>query len=196
VSLSRALGDGPLPERPIVISFDDGTADFWHHARPALAEHGFTATLFVVTGHVGGESSWDAALGEPARRLMGWDQIGELHRAGHEIGSHTHRHRVLTELSDDEVRDQLKASRDTLAERLGRPPEFVAYPRGFYEPRHKSLAREAGYRGACAVTLKLGDVWSADSYELKRMPIKGTESMLRFRLRLWLAGQARLRTSR
>ena len=46
VSLARAL-TGDLPAKSLVITFDDGTADFWDHARPALAEVGFTATLFV-----------------------------------------------------------------------------------------------------------------------------------------------------
>ena len=65
VSLGRALGlDGEdsLPPRPIVITFDDGTLDFWEHAKPALDRYGFSATLFVVTGHVGGQSTWDRAL--------------------------------------------------------------------------------------------------------------------------------------
>jgi len=192
VRLADALAGRPLPPRPIVISFDDGTLDFWRHARPVLEDVGFRATLFVVTGYVGGESSWDAALGEPARPLLSWEQIVALHRAGHEIGSHTHEHRVLTDVGDDEARRQLVESRRVLADRLGEPPALVAWPRGFYGDRHKALARDAGYAGGCAVILKPADLRRADRFALQRMPIKGNESTLRFRLRLALSRRIRL----
>jgi len=175
-----------LPPRPIVITFDDGTLDFWEHARPVLERVGFTATLFVVSGHVGGHSSWDRDLGEPDRPLMSWDQIRSLHGQGFEFGSHTHNHRPLTELSEEQARSELSRSRRKLEDELGVAPKFLAYPRGCYDERHKRLAREAGYAGACAVILHWRDLWRSDRYELKRMTIKGTESMLRFRLRLWL----------
>lgn len=189
VSLGRAVsaaGDGRLPRRSVVITFDDGTLDFWEHAKPILEQHGMTATLFVVSGQVGGTSTWDRELGEPDRRLMSWDQIRQLHRDGFEIGSHTHTHRPLTELSDEEVLSELERSRRTLADELGAVPQFLAYPRGFYTERHKRLVREAGYAGACAVILRWRDLWRADPYALKRMSVKGVESMFRFRVRLAL----------
>ena len=192
VSLGQARGDGvTLPSKPIVLTFDDGTLDFWEHARPVLDRCGFRATLFVVTGHVGGESSWDRRLGETPRPLLSWEHLDELHRDGFEIGSHTHTHRVFTGLSDDAVREELERSRRTVEERLGLTPGFVAYPRGFYRAEHKRLAREVGYRVACAVILRWRDLWRADAYAMKRMTIKGTESMSRFRLRLRLAGMIR-----
>jgi peptidoglycan/xylan/chitin deacetylase (PgdA/CDA1 family) len=189
ISLARALGlDGGTPPggREVVLTFDDGTLDFWERARPVLDSHGFTATLFVVSAHVGGHSTWDRHLGEPDRPLMAWEQIRELHGAGYEIGSHTHTHRSLTEVSDDEARDEFDRSRAILERQLGRAPRFVAYPRGQYTGRHKQLARRAGYYGACAVILGWGDLWRGERYELKRMTIKGSESMLRFRTKLAL----------
>ncbi len=190
VSIAAMLGleDRPLPKRPVVLTFDDGTLDFWEHARPVLDRHGFSATLFVVSGHVGGRSSWDRALGEPDRPLMSWEQLRELQRAGFEIGSHTHNHQPLVGLSEDEARDELSRSRSTIAERLGQPPRFLAYPRGVYTERDKTLVREAGYDAACAVILVWRHLWHSDRYELKRMTVKGHESLLRFRLRLKMCG--------
>jgi peptidoglycan/xylan/chitin deacetylase (PgdA/CDA1 family) len=117
---------------------------------------------------------------------MSWDQIRQLHRDGFEIGSHTHSHRPLTELSDEAARSELDRSRQTLADELGAAPQFLAYPRGFYADRHKRLARETGYAGACAVILRWRDLWRSDPFALKRMSVKGFESMFRFRLRLAL----------
>jgi peptidoglycan/xylan/chitin deacetylase (PgdA/CDA1 family) len=190
ISLGRALSaadrDAGL-RRPIVITFDDGTLDFWHYARPALQRCGFTATLFVVTGHVGGSSTWDRELDEPDRPLMDWDQLRVLQRDGFEIGSHTHSHRPLTELTDEAARLELKRSRRVIEDEVGTTPGYLAYPRGRYTDRHRVLAREAGYAGACAVILRWRDLRCADRYALKRMTVKGAESMFRFRLRLALS---------
>lgn len=183
----------PLPEKPIVVTFDDGTRDFLEHAHPVLMRHGLRATLFVVTGHVGGTSSWDADLGEPERELMTWDEIARLHGEGYEIGSHTNTHRTFPELLDAEVREELTRSREAILQHVGEAPHFLAYPRGFFRDRQKRLVREAGYWGACAVTLSWKDLRSSDDYELQRMTVKGDESTLRFRLRLLLAGRATYR---
>jgi peptidoglycan/xylan/chitin deacetylase (PgdA/CDA1 family) len=193
VPLREALSTRPAESRrTVALTFDDGTADFWTHARPVLASHGFRATLFVVTGHVGGESTWDRALGEPPRVLLDWDRLARLRDEGHEIGSHTRSHRVLLELDSRAARSEMVASRQDLAERLGTPPRFLAYPRGFFRDEHKRMARESGYEGACAVILRWGDLGGADRYALRRMTVKGTESMLRFRLRLLLASRVSL----
>lgn len=180
-------GARAIDSKAIVLSFDDGTADFWDHARPVLERHGFRATLFVVSGHVGSVSDWDENLGEPARPLMDWKQLRELRDEGFEIGSHTDSHRPLTEIDDDEAMRQLRRSRATLTERLGVAPALLAYPRGFFAERHKRMAREAGYRGACSVILGWNDLCRpGERFAIQRMTIKGTESMARFRLRLAL----------
>lgn len=177
--------------KSIVLSFDDGTADFWEHARPVLKRHGFSATLFVVSGHVGGRSDWDRDLGEPARPLMDWKQLRELQEQGFEIGSHTDTHRPLTELEDTQAALQLNRSRATLTQQLGREAELLAYPRGFFADKHKQMAREAGYRGACAVILGWNDLRVGERFAIRRMTIKGRESMARFKLRLALTRAVR-----
>ena len=55
------------------------------------------------------------------------------------------------------------------------------------------MARRAGYDGACAVILGWRDLWRSDPYALKRMTIKGTETLRRFNLRLRLATSIRYR---
>lgn len=178
---------GSRGKRSIVITFDDGTRDFAEFARPVLLQHGFRATLFVVSGHVGGVSAWDENLGEPARPVLGWDDLRALSAEGFEIGSHTHRHRPLTTLTDDEAREELALSRATIAERLGGAPAQFAYPRGFFRDEHRRMVREAGYDGACAVILHWRDLWRSGRWSRMRMPIKGTEPASYFRWRLRLA---------
>ena len=192
MSLTEAFTpDTVKPRKPIVITFDDGTLDFWEYGREIMQQHGFTATLFVVTRFVGTESSWEADVGEPARPLMTWKQLKTLADEGFEIGSHTHTHRELPQLTADEVTDELTTSRRVLEEQLGTTPQWIAYPRGRYEKSHKTAAAAAGYTGACAVALEYRDLAYGDRFELKRVTIKSTESMLKFRLRTMAAHHVR-----
>ncbi|MEM7394832.1 MAG: polysaccharide deacetylase family protein, partial [Verrucomicrobiota bacterium] len=111
-------------------------------------------------------------------------QIRSLKDDGFEIGSHTHRHRPLTDLSDEDAKEELARSFQTLERELNEPPSVFAYPRGFYEPKHQLMAREAGYVGACGVILRWRDLLGTNAWNLKRMTIKGTEDMQRFKWRL------------
>lgn len=177
--------------RPVAITVDDGTLDFHELAWPILEEHGFHATLFVVTGHIGGTNAWDADLGEPSRPLMAWDQLLGLRDAGCEIAPHSHRHRVFTSLSDEAVLDEVTRSRDIVAEQTGQSPDFFAYPRGFYHARHRRIVRDAGYHGACAVALNALDLFRSDRYSMMRTTVKSTDSMFRFQMRLMLSCRVR-----
>src|SRR5258708_37232004 len=75
-----------LPERPVVLTFDDGYADFFTEALPVLKRYGFVATLYVPTAFVGGTSRRLQPAGESARRMLTWDQLIEISASGVECG--------------------------------------------------------------------------------------------------------------
>jgi peptidoglycan/xylan/chitin deacetylase (PgdA/CDA1 family) len=151
--LARAMIDrkAPLPIRPVVITFDDGLADFYLGALPVLADHGFAATLYIVSGLVGHVSSWLTSVGEGARAMLSWSQVAEIQSSGVECGAHSVSHPQLDIVSRSVAREEITRSKDELQQRLGRDIMTFAYPHGYYSASVRRLVQEAGYTSACGV---------------------------------------------
>ena len=148
-ALASALaGRTGLPERPVVLTFDDGFADFHETALPLLQNYGFTATVFVTTGWI--EDAGPAARRRPARMLT-WHQVAEVAATGVEIGAHSHTHPELDQLSAPQLERELREAKSLLEDRLGSSVPALAYPFGYSNARVRRAARAAGYQHACAV---------------------------------------------
>ena len=163
-------GDG-LPPHPVILTFDDGYADFYTSALPALQRHGFTATLYVATAFIGDTSRWLQHMGEGMRPMLTWKQLAEISTSGIECAAHTHTHRPLDILSPSVVRDELVRSKGLLEEHLGQPASSFAYPYGYYSARVRQIVRAAGYASACAIKRALSSLHD-DPYALARLAIK------------------------
>ncbi|MCP9974407.1 polysaccharide deacetylase family protein [Streptomyces somaliensis] len=143
---ARARGDAA---GLVGLTFDDGYADFLHHAVPLLRRHGCTATVFALPGLLGGDNAWDP-LG-PRKPLL---TAGELRRcadAGMEVASHGLRHVSLPPADDAALREELCGSRDLLRDLTGEAPAGFCYPYGHVDARTAAAARDAGYAYACAI---------------------------------------------
>jgi peptidoglycan/xylan/chitin deacetylase (PgdA/CDA1 family) len=150
--LYRSLEMGhSLPQRSIVLTFDDGFADNYIHAYPALRTFGFPATIFLTVGFIG--ASTLPVLSDTHRELLPltWEQVNEMNRHGVSFGSHTLTHPSLPQLPGEEARREIYTSRLLLQEKLGHSIPFFCYPRGAVTPSIKEIVRQAGYTGACSV---------------------------------------------
>ncbi|AFM19320.1 putative xylanase/chitin deacetylase [Mycolicibacterium chubuense NBB4] len=148
--LASAFEEGAaLPERPVVVTFDDGYADFAETAWPILERRGFPATVFVTSGWVADAGSH--AAGKPLDRMLTRAQIRGLAAAGVEIGAHSHSHPQLDQLDDATLCEEIRFGRALLEESIGRPVRSIAYPFGYSSPRVRLAARAAGYRCAASV---------------------------------------------
>jgi peptidoglycan/xylan/chitin deacetylase (PgdA/CDA1 family) len=168
--LGEALAAGtPLPERTVVLTFDDGYADFHQHALPALDSRGFTATVFVTTGWL--DDAGDQAAGEPLDRMLTWAQVRELVGAGVEIGAHSHSHPQLDQISLPALREELRHSKTLLESGTGQPVHSLAYPFGYSSRRVRAEVAATGYRYAAAVANTVGGA-GADRLALPRLTIR------------------------
>jgi len=148
LSLAEAVRrerDATVAPKTLLLTFDDGYASLERSALPALAEAGFTATLFVVTDFVGGANAWDLPYAG-RQRLLDWDALERWQARGFDVASHTATHPRLDWLSDEAALDELARSREALVRRLGPAAGLgVAYPFGRADARIRSLAAKAGY---------------------------------------------------
>jgi peptidoglycan/xylan/chitin deacetylase (PgdA/CDA1 family) len=138
----RREGKG-LPDKPVLLTFDDGYADLAEYALPVLRRYGFGAVVFVVTDLVGKTNAWDEARGSGTHRLMTADQIRYWATQGIEFGAHTRTHADLATLNADELAEEIVGSRDQLESTIGSTVTSFAYPYGSYNKAAHNCAAEA-----------------------------------------------------
>ena len=164
-------GRGVLPDKPIIITFDDGYEDNLLTALPIMQKYNMRSTIFVVSGLVG------------TTEYLSWQQIAELQADHTEIGSHTVSHIALNEISPDEQRLEVVDSKAMLEQHVG-PVKFFAYPYGQFTAISQQILKEAGYLGACSGIAGLNSK-GVDAYALKRVNVPHPKYGLgEFRVRL------------
>lgn len=143
-------GQGRLPPRPIVFSFDDGYESVLANAVPILRRRGWSGTAFIVSRQVGGTNAWDP--GAPPARMLDEGGVRALALEGFEIGSHTRHHTRVTTLDEEDVDPELAGSRRDLEVVVGQRIDSFAFPYGTHNRAALHQVGAAGY--AAAVTLK------------------------------------------
>jgi peptidoglycan/xylan/chitin deacetylase (PgdA/CDA1 family) len=168
ISLHQAVvavkNHGGLPSHPIVLTFDDGYADFFTAAVPILQSHGFTATSFVISGRMG----WAG--------FMTPSQVLAADGMGFTIGAHTVDHVALAAQTPARATWEMKQSKLSLEQLLGHPVVDFAYPYGSFNQYDMAQARSLGFETACSTMY--GTAHSAGQlFELSRMRIGGGLSL-------------------
>lgn len=123
----------------ISYTFDDGLRDQYTVAVPMLNEVGFKGTFFVIPGRVSATVA-DAENRKNDKRAWGtitWDELREIAKQGHEIGSHTWSHTGFTKQTAEQVEEELTKSRDAIQEHLGTTPQTIAFPFNQASPENK-----------------------------------------------------------
>jgi peptidoglycan/xylan/chitin deacetylase (PgdA/CDA1 family) len=181
----------PHPKR-VVLTFDDGYRNFRTAAFPVLQRHGFSATMYLPTAFIG-----DTTRSFQSHPCLTWAEVGELHQAGIEFGSHTVHHPKLVDMTWPAIEAEICHSKLEIEHRLGAPCTAFAYPFAFPQA-HRTFAggfttrlRETGYESC--VTTTIGCATPADDpFTLRRLPANSCDDEALLRAKLagaydWLA---------
>lgn len=168
-------GKQQLPEKPIILSFDDGYEDNWRVVLPMLEERRMRAVFYMVTN----------SIGQPG--YLTWDNLFDMERRGMEIGSHTANHLPLTTLSPEKQREELRLSKLMLEWKGMKTIYSFSYPNGSYNAGVVAMLAEEEY--LTAVTGEAGlNTLETNPYLLRRVNIPPPHfGLTEFRLRLMKA---------
>jgi peptidoglycan/xylan/chitin deacetylase (PgdA/CDA1 family) len=174
-------GERPPDDRPhVVVTFDDGTADFVDEALPVLERHGVSATYYLATEFI------DRQLPFPDGGVaLTWDSAKEMVASGLvDIGSHTHTHALLDRLDDHLVADELDRSIELIGERTGQHARHFAYPKALPgSPVADRLVRER-FESATIAGTRANPYGASDPWALLRSPIQVSDGMSWFQAKV------------
>lgn len=193
------IAQGRSTGKVVAVTFDDAYRSVHRLARPILESFGLPGTLFVPTRYVGREEpmvwpgidDWVGGPHEAELVPMSWDEVRELRDAGWEIGSHTVSHPKLTTVSDEELEEELTASRATCEEQTGAPCESIAFPYGDHDDRVVAATARAGYLAAATLPSRMP---GEQPLRWPRVGVYNADDMRVFRLKV-SPGMRRLRRS-
>lgn len=152
----------------IGLTFDDGYEDFLEYALPVLERFGFSATVFVVAGMLGGANDWEFRFDpRPQMKLLTVEGVREVAARGMEVGSHSMSHPKLSSLDPEMLEEEVGGSRQVLSEVLGEAVDGFCYPYGFIDGASVQAVRRAGYAYACAVIVRV----ERSAYDLPRITV-------------------------
>jgi len=147
-----------MPKKPILLTFDDNSNDFYPYVYPVLQKYGMKATQFTVSDWVNG--SWN----------MTSNEILAVMENGVDIQNHSVSHPFLANLSREQQYEEINDTTTALKELTGRATNVFAYPYGNYNADTISILEELGFKGAFKVGGGLSTDQS-DRYELPRIMI-------------------------
>jgi peptidoglycan/xylan/chitin deacetylase (PgdA/CDA1 family) len=183
--LSHIKGESTLAARSLVLTFDDGYLDNVENAAPVLEQAGWTATVFVVTDHMGGVNEWDLHHGDAPRRLMTWDDARRLDGKVFRFEPHSRTHPFLDRVPDGAtVREEIAGSKKRLEDELGRSSRVFSYPHGVFDSRAEAAVREAGFHAAVTDLSGLNRR-ETDPFRIRRTMITAREVLPTFAFKVW-----------
>ena len=182
--------------RYVVLTFDDGFADFYTNAFPIFQKYGFLATVFLPTKFISGQK--DPFKG---KKCLTWEEVRNLAASGVQFGSHTITHRNLRDLPWNQIDREIKGSKKSIEDRIGTWAVNFSYPYAFPEEKQDFKTRlrislvESGYTNG--VTTIIGTATEGDDrLFLRRIPVNSDDDTNLFQAKLvgsydWVHGLQR-----
>ena len=152
-------GAPDLAQPAVAITFDDAFVSVVENALPELAERSFPCTIFVPSGVLGQQPNWFMETdAERSEVVVDAARLRQIDGPLVDIGAHSVTHPALTRIAPERARSEVRESRDTLANILGRPIRLFAFPYGDHDQKTDDLCREEGFVHAFTCTPELIDI--------------------------------------
>jgi len=151
-----------MPAKPVLLTFDGATIDFYNNAYPLLKQYGFNATEYVVTDQIG--TSW----GSPSDiiRIMNENQLKTVGNNKIELENHSTTHGHIANLSTEELTKRVSGATTKLESLTNKPVKYFAYPFGESSKNFVNVLKSLNVKMA----FKVGGGMATDSSDLMNMP--------------------------
>jgi peptidoglycan/xylan/chitin deacetylase (PgdA/CDA1 family) len=176
IQLLDCIENNFFPEKPVVITIDDGFKSVYNLAFPILRKYQFPATLYLYTDFIDNGS-----------HQLSWEEIKEMMDSGMEIGSHSLSHCNLINMKQNEstmeylrrIENELNFSKAILERNTGTMVQSFAYPYGVYSNQIVMMAKQAGYQALLNVN-SMNNSIPINPYSLNRQIIPAGFSIKQF----------------
>lgn len=185
ITFAELAGQAAVPEKPVIITFDDGYLNNYIDALPVLRKYGFKAVFFIVSSTVGRHNLWHDPAEEKQIPMMDTNTLKRLVQEGHEIGSHTVSHIDLEKADPGSVDDELQKSKSDLERMIESSIISFAYPygAGAFSSGIPEAVAQAGYQYACSIRQGIAQL-EKNVLNLRRILVRGDDNRLDFYLNM------------
>lgn len=179
--LAAQRGVLSLPERSVILTFDDGYLDFLQDAWPVIRAQGWPVIVYLPTQFIGDREIWQGHA-TPPRPLMSWEQIKKLAEQGVTFGAHSHSHPDLSTLEPQDLLSELTISRDEIEHHTGLAPAHFAPPYGYGNAAVQTAIKSL-YKTSCGTRLASARP-TDDAFDLPRIEMFYFQNTTRWRQHL------------
>jgi len=145
ITFKHFASNQKLPQKPIIISFDDTYKSVYENAFPIMMDHKFPGVLFVISDYMGKKNNWEAYPIQRKYYHANEDEISEMLENDFEVGSHGKTHQFLPYLSREDIQLELIESKQLLENKFETDVITCCYPYGGYNGHVTMIAKSAGY---------------------------------------------------
>lgn len=179
------------PHKSVIVTFDDGYAEFHGAGQAVLQKLSVPATMFVVSGAAGSCNTWDDSGALHQRPILSWQALREVQDHGVECGAHSRSHVALTAIPPARRQEEIEGCLADLKDRLPAVLPVYSYPYGKWNETVEADVARAGFDAACTVMPGVNAL-NTPPFQLRRTEVYGTDSLIQFGFLLWSGRRLRM----
>lgn len=180
-----------VSKKSVIITFDDVTENQLIYAIPLLEKYNLKASFFIPFFYIGKTDLWNEGLDYQPEKIMTIEQLKNINDNERvELGYHSYEHKKYSSLSSSEIENDFLRCNEVIKENGFKIFPALAYPYGNYPKEKESKANfkkilaENGIKFGLKIGNRPNKFPFKDNYEVKRIDIKGYDSLLTFRLKI------------